>query len=778
MTNLPPEIENITSQKHTVAPNLLLVDDKKENLKALETILATVDAKLHIASSGNEALSLMLRHKFALVLTDVQMPEMDGFEFVSLMRKNPETVYTPVIFVTANSMEYHDIQQGYDVGAIDYLLKPVDRNILLAKVSALLDIQKQINELEQAIYHYKQFIKHYQKYNGDIKFDDVEIFDDKKEQDVVPKVLVVDDRKENLVSMQTVLKKLPVEIITTEFPEQALELVNSTSFSLILLDVQMPRMDGFEVAEKIRQMQRAYVVPIIFVTAISTEQRHVFKGYESGAIDYIFKPVNPLVLKSKVEIFTQIARNQIKLKQLLHKKNGLLYKVQKLNAQLGYLAYHDPLTMCSNRAGFEQNLTKALENALRYRRKFAVLFIDLDRFKLVNDVYGHDYGDKILQEVAKRLQTVIRKTDHVARIGGDEFAIVLEEIKNFHGAGVVAQNLISRLSEPYMIKNKELKIGISIGIACYPSDNQHKKVHKVDVKSETETVVKNADAAMFKAKKQKNNAYEFYTENFSQQHYQRLTLENNLKFALERDELFLVYQPKIDMAKKQIVGVEALVRWQSEDQLISPGLFIPIAEETQMIIAIGKWVIKKAFEDINRWQEQFNYKINMAINISPNQLMDQKFVEYIANMIQQHDVDSNLIELELTETAVMEDVEEIQALLKNLHQLGFVISIDDFGTGYSMLSYLKKLPVHSLKIDIEFIRDLGNSQSSETIVKAIIDLAKNFNLQVIAEGVEDTQQEAFLLANGCSVAQGYLYSKPLTFDQLCQFVTRDLKPDT
>lgn len=742
-------------------PKVLVVDDQPANITAMQTILKSLDAEIHTASSGNEALSLMLRNKYSVVLADVQMPEMDGFELASLMRQNPDTLYTPVVFVTAISKDMEHVHRGYDVGAIDYLFKPIDKHVLLSKVSVFLQLYEQISDLEKSIYYYKRFMQK----NAAAAEPGVPLANtDFEEPNEIPKVLVVDDRDENLLSMETVLKKLPIDIITANSGKKALELLSNEVFCLVLLDVQMPEMDGFEVAEKIRESKRGATTPIIFVTAINKDDKHIFKGYKTGAVDYLFKPIDSAVLVSKVIVFTQLYEHRYQLQRLLHEKNGLLYKIKKQNVQLGYLAYHDPLTMSSNRAGFERALEKTLEAARRYKRNFSVLLIDLDRFKVINDSYGHEYGDILLQEVAKRLQNTVRKTDFVARIGGDEFAVILEEINHFHDAGEVADHIITSLSETFSIKNNELRIGASIGIACFPTETGQTDCTK-------KSLVKNADIAMFRAKRFNGSAYEYFTDEFSKLHQERMIIENGLKFALERNEFFLVYQPKVDMQTRKLIGVETLLRWQHPEKgLISPVEFIPIAESTQMILSIGQWVIHESLKQISELTTKLNRSIPISINVSPHQLVNSNLLEIVSQAATEFSISPKDIELELTETAVMEELTKVNSLLVKLHALGFVCSIDDFGTGYSMLSYLKQLPVQTLKIDIDFVRDLGKDESNGMIINAIIGLANSFRLNVIAEGVETTEQEQFLLASGCKYAQGYLYSKPLTIDELAEFI--------
>lgn len=752
-------------------PKILLVDDREENNYAMKTMMSHLNAEIFTVNSANDALSLMLRHEFAIVITDVKMPDIDGYELVKLMRENPDTVSTPVIFVSGIHIKEDEIRKGYNVGAIDYLIKPIDKAMLIAKVEMFLMLYRQISCLEKAIFYYKKFMDAY-KHNpddlGESRKGDIDKADEPLDPpERVPKILVVDDKDANLYAMKTILKKLPVEIVLANSGAKALEQIHEHNFAAVLLDVQMPEMDGFEAAEKIRAIDKKYLIPIIFVTAINKDKEHVFRGYESGAIDYLLKPINPSILLAKVMMFTQIHQHRVQLEGLLNEKEGLLYQIKKQNKELGFLAYHDPLTHCYNRSGFETNLEKRLDGAIRYKRKFALLFIDLDHFKSINDVYGHEYGDMVLKEVATRLKQTVRASDCVCRIGGDEFAVIIDEISEVYDAGSAAVNILEVLSKSIVADSKEFRIEASIGISCFPIEGEeHTKVT-------TKHLVRNADVAMYRAKKKRSNTFEYYTQEYSQQHQIRLMLETNLKFALERKEFFLVYQPKIDMQTGKVFGVEALIRWQHpEHGLISPGVFIPIAEETQMIIPIGRWIISEAVRQIKEWKKQFGIDLKVAINISTYQLLDTAFIENIKSVITDNDIGTSCIEFELTETSLMEEFNLSSRVLLDLTDMGFELSIDDFGKGYSMLTYLKKLPIQTLKIDQEFIRDLIENDSSTVIVKTIIDLANNFGLKLIAEGVETQRQADYLIENGCRYAQGYHYSKPLKPDNLIEYVKK------
>jgi len=503
---------------------ILIVDSDKAKLEAMKTMLANVDAEIHEASSGNSALSFMIRNDYALVITALTMPKMDGCELLQLMREFPTTVNTPVFMVSDKVLDNDLLLECYENRVIDIMQWPVNEHVIQAKAKVFVSLSSQSNtsELKSSL---DKSINYNLTQNQTSNSQD----DDKAEKQ---KILIVDDLEENLYALEVLLRKLDLNIYKASSGMMALDLLKENQFSLILLDVQMPEMDGFEVAKRINDMNLPEAIPIIFVTAISKEHKHVYQGYESGAIDYIFKPIEPAILLAKVSIFMQLYNHRHKLKKMVMEKNELLEKVEAQNTQLGYLAYHDPLTKCANRAGFENKIVECLSSAKRYSRMFALILIDLDHFKVINDVYGHDYGDAILQKVVDRLQDTLRTSDFVARLGGDEFSVILDEINSFHGAGKAAQNIIDSLTETYVINNKKLRIGASIGIACYPNEHFEDEI-------EASAFIKNADIAMYRAKQRRNNSYEYFSSEFSQQHQERTDIENSLKFALEKEELFL-----------------------------------------------------------------------------------------------------------------------------------------------------------------------------------------------------------------------------------------------
>lgn len=425
---------------------------------------------------------------------------------------------------------------------------------------------------------------------------------------------------------------------------------------------------------------------------------------------------------------------------------------QKLAEQkIHYLATHDALTELPNRVMFSQLLGMALESTKRQLRRLAVLFIDIDRFKVLNDTLGHEAGDKLLKEVATRLRDALRSSDVVARLGGDEFVVLLQEIEGPDQAGTVARKLLSALTKPIQLGDQDYRVTGSVGIAMYPSDGE----------DET-SLMKSADMAMYLAKEEGRNNYQFYSQNIQKRSVERLALETNLRQAVEQEQFFLHYQPKLDMRTGAISGVEALIRWQSPSLgMVSPAQFIPLAEETGLIVPIGKWVLRAACAQSVAWQRAGIPPVHMAVNLSARQFNDENLLSDIAAVLQETGLKPELLELEITEGMVMHDADRAAQTLTALKQMGVRLAMDDFGTGYSSLAQIKRFPLDILKVDRSFIRDIPADAEDKAITQAIIAMAKTLELTVVAEGVETREQAEFLRSLSCDELQGYYFSKPL-----------------
>lgn len=431
----------------------------------------------------------------------------------------------------------------------------------------------------------------------------------------------------------------------------------------------------------------------------------------------------------------------------LEDKQKILVKQRDI---LDHSAHYDSLTGIPNRLHFVEKLKQLIQNRNQSSTLFAVWFIDLDRFKEINDSFGHSIGDGVLQEVATRLEKTVG-LESVARFGGDEFAIIVENVQNKNDTEIVIKQFIGMLSNPMNIEGYEIFITCSAGASFFPSDAQN-----------AEELLRNADSAMYQAKDDGKNTYQFYTQEMTQRVYERITLENSLRKALSHNEFLLHYQPQVDMLRGEIIGFEALIRWNNpEIGLVSPLRFIPIAEETGLIIEIGQWVIEEASRQMLEWKKEGLNPGYIAVNISAKQLIHGNLEKLVPSILEKYQCDPSWIELELTESIIMNNPEYAKNILTQLSERGFKWAIDDFGTGYSSLAYLKNLPINKLKIDKSFVDNLPKNQADCEIVKSIIHLCKGLKLNIVAEGIETHEQGEFLLNEGCPNAQGYHYFKPL-----------------
>jgi len=428
--------------------------------------------------------------------------------------------------------------------------------------------------------------------------------------------------------------------------------------------------------------------------------------------------------------------------------------------QINFLAFHDELTQLPNRNLFLDRLKQSIFEADRADQLVAVLFLDLDRFKTINDSLGHTVGDQVLIQAANRLNSVLRAGDTISRLGGDEFSIVLPDIRNVRDCTMIAEKLLEAMAKPLMIGERELVVSVSIGITIYPFDN-----------AEIQGLLKNADMAMYHAKEAGRNNYQFYSSSMADQASERMGLEMSLRRALTENELIIHYQPILNLESGDIVGVESLVRWMHPERgLVGPDNFISIAEETGLIVPLGQWVLRTMCEHAQVLDNMNLVIPKYAVNLSPRQFSNPNLVYEIQTILEDMKFDPGRLDLEITESLLMQDVEKIQQQLNDLTTLGIELSIDDFGTGYSSLSYLRQLPISNLKVDRSFVKDLPESSDDAAIVSSTISMAHYLGMKTIAEGIETREQLRFLKQAGCDIAQGYLISRPLPLDELSLFL--------
>jgi diguanylate cyclase (GGDEF)-like protein/PAS domain S-box-containing protein len=431
-------------------------------------------------------------------------------------------------------------------------------------------------------------------------------------------------------------------------------------------------------------------------------------------------------------------------------------------ARIEQQANYDTLTGLANRSLLQDRLEQALITAGSYNSRLAVVFVDLDRFKFINDSLGHHIGDRLLKTMADRLESCVRECDTVARLGGDEFVVLITGQTAPDQVRTVVERMLTVVSQPWVIEQGEFNMSCSIGVALFPNDG-----------TDAQTLLKHADSAMYRAKESGRNNFQFFTRELNTLMTERLEMESKLRRALERDQFLLHYQPRVDLCSGRIIGAEALLRWKLPEQgIIAPGRFIGLAEETGLIVPIGKWVLKQACAQNKAWQNAGLEPIVVSVNVSARQFRQDNLVRTVAEALEETGLDAKYLELELTESMVMHDAAQLVAMLGELKRLGVQISVDDFGTGYSSLSYLKRFPVDRLKVDRSFVEHLGTDADDATIVRAIITLGHNLGLKVVAEGVEQEDQVTFLRLNQCDEAQGFIFCRPIESAALAERLTR------
>ena len=510
----------------------------------------------------------------------------------------------------------------------------------------------------------------------------------------------------------------------------------------------------------------AYRREPVIVTNI--EQDPLWEEYRSAAAPYGFRACwSTPILSHERKVLGTFAlycdsvrsprSSEMQLIDMATSLAGIAIERQHTEKRIRYMGDHDALTGLPNRTLLEDRLKQAILYAQRYNRLVTVVFLDLDKFKLVNDSLGHSAGDELLKTVAQRMLECVRRTDTVVRLGGDEFVIILfDQPTNVDGITPVLHKIQEAILQPIQLSGHTLHVTCSMGLATYPADGD-----------DTDTLLSNADAAMYRAKELGRNSYQFYTSEMKSKVQGKLAMQDGLRNALNHNEFLLLYQPQVDLQSGQIIGVEALIRWQHPSLgIVSPIQFIPQAEETGLIVSIGDWVIHTACRQNKAWQDAGHPPITMSVNISARQFIERDLIDRVRHALQETGLDPMYLELELTESLIMQDLQQAISTMKELQAMGISLSIDDFGTGYSSLAALKSFPIARLKIDQSFVRDLPDNENDKAIATAVISLGHKLNLKVIAEGVETQEQQTFLRENGCDEIQGYFFSRAVSFDEI------------
>jgi diguanylate cyclase (GGDEF)-like protein/PAS domain S-box-containing protein len=692
---------------------ILVADDEATQRLLTGQALEQAGYEVLEATDGIEALQVYEQRRPDLILLDVRMPKLDGFSVCARIRQMVDGGEVPIVMITGLE-DIASIEQSYLSGATDFITKPVIWAILSHRVRYLLRAADAIQALRQSEYRLVQA----QRVAGLGNWD-------------------WDIARDQLCWSDEIFHLFGIEPKAFEPSFQSfLNFVHPDDRQLITIAID----------EAINN-KAPYVV-----------EHRIVRGDGSA-----------LTVEQQADVV--FGENDVPLRMI-----GTVQDIserKRTERQIHQLAYYDSLTGLPNRDLFRERSERALRGAKRNRQKMALIFLDLDEFKYVNDTLGHDAGDELLCEIAGYLTQSIRASDILAkpqtegstdaslsRLGGDEFTIMLPDLEEVELAARVAGRVLEQLRRPMKIQGKEFFVTGSIGISVYPDDGD-----SVDI------LLKNADIAMYHAKQSGKNSFRFYAKHMDERVQLRLSMEGKLKRALEKEEFALHYQPKVEIETGKIIGVEALLRWNNPEMgQVSPAQFIPVAEETGLIVPIGEWLLYDACRRAQQWREDGLVPVDMAVNLSGHQFRSGGLVQLVGRVLEDTHLAAASLELELTEGMIMENVEDAVGILNQLKEMGLKLSVDDFGTGYSSMAYLKRFPLDILKIDRSFVQDITTDANDATIIRAIIALARGLSLTSIAEGVETEEQLQFLRRHGCDQIQGYLISRPIPHEQMAQLL--------
>ena len=686
---------------------ILLVDDEPRLLNSLRELMTLNGFQVLTAGGGQEALNVLNEQHVDLVLLDLKMP---GFSGHQVMDYIDERNFDTTVIVVSGETSFDAMSQVLRRRAYDYIKKPYSPDELLQTVENAL-ITRHLEKENHSILHKLQESEKLHRYLVNSSPDIVYMLDE------TGHFTFVNDRIVQLLGYEKedLIGKHHEEIVYFEDTEQARYVFNERRTG-----ERAPR--NVELRLKCKDKDRS---PKYFATntiPIELSATGIYRNNNAGKSQYVGT--------------YGVARDITERKEA--------------ERTINFQAYHDLLTRLPNRALFKDRLNLAVAQAKRSNQRLAVMFLDLDRFKLVNDTLGHISGDELLQAVSQRLQQCLREGDTLARFGGDEFTLLLPQIYGQEDAEAIAKKIIDMLREPFFIEGHELYVTISIGVAMYPHDGTN-----------MDALVKNADIAMYHIKGRGKNDYQFFASEMNAVSMQRLSLERDMRKALETEQFVLYYQPQVDVLTGKIVAVEALIRWQHPTLgLIAPSEFVSVAEDTGLILPIGEWVLRKACETLKKWRDAGLKDVRMAVHLSALQVEHRNFVDTVTEILKEYKLSGHELELEITENLIMQDMENTVQKLIQLHNNGVQIAIDDFGTGYSSLSYLQKLPIHTVKIDRSFVHEIKSKPEEACIVDAIIAMAKGLKLNLIAEGVETQEQKDYLCKQGCPEMQGFFFGEP------------------
>lgn len=686
---------------------LLVVDDYPENLVTMCAVLQRTDWRVITASSGIEALTVLLEHEVDLVLLDVQMPGMDGFEVARLMRGSQRTRHTPIIFLTANEQSQDAVQKGYAAGATDYLFKPFDPNVLKPKVHALLEQQRN----RRALQSLTQELEAARAFNASVL------------ANVAEGILVVDEAGQVSFANPAICRLLGAQV----------EQLQGTHVLDYVLDPQVENWldSGFYGHYRKGETYRVHNAVLLTV---------------DGKQLPVALSCAPLPREQKAMVLTILDMSV----------------VRDLYQQLEKQAVTDALTGLLNRRGFYQTVESMLLRAEQLDRFLVVIYMDLDGFKQINDSLGHAAGDKMLLWVADQLKECIRPYDVLARMGGDEFTVVIDGLDYPEQAAKVAEKLIERVSVRKQVDGVDITLGASVGIATYP-----------ECGATLDGLLRAADIAMYEAKRAGRQQYRFYDHNMNGRARSRLMLEESVRTAIDGKDFSVVYQPQVHAFDGRLRGFEALLRWHHPSVgEVPPALFIPLLEETRLINRLGSWIFDQAAEQRQVWSRVFASDLVLSVSVSPTQFNLPNLVSELRRAMDRFELKPGQLEVEITEHALVQNLTHSHKQLEKLHDIGVRVALDDFGTGECSLSHLRNLQLDTLKLDQRFVATILGNPRDTVLARSMIDLCRNLDMLVIAEGVETAEQYRWLRDNGCQIIQGAHVAHPLLSQEALRFPQR------
>ena len=716
--------------------DVLVVDDTIANLRLLDGLLRNNGFRVRPVPSGELALRAVEAAAPEIILLDMNLPDISGIEVCRRIQSRPELREIPIIFISAMS-DTEDKVAAFAAGGIDYITKPFRTEEVLARVRthlALRDMRRQISTQNLALEEAQQQLER-------------RVAERTRELEEANAAL-----QAQILERQRAERELRLNAGVFHGTSESI-FICGTDFSVVRANRALLETTGYSEQELLGQpvtLLAAQHESAAFFEAVISELRT--SGHWQG--EAWLRRRDGEIFPAWMSVTAQEADEDHPAQAI-----GLFSDIsekKQVEERLHRLSHYDVLTELPNRLLFNEHGARALARARREGSALAMLVLDLDNFKHINDALGHAVGDRVLQQVAQRIVEQTRGEDTVARSGGDEFLLLAERLNSpAADAGKIARKLLAAIQQPYTVDDRELHLSASIGLSLYPDDA-----------ADITELFKNADAALHRAKHSGRNTCQFYTAELTSAASERVLLEAQLNRAIQQDELLVHYQPQFDLKTGALVGAEALARWRHPELgLIPPLRFIPVAEDTGLIVPLGERILSKACRQLAQWRKQGLGDMRISVNIAGQQIQQEGILETVARVLKDSGLPPACLELEVTETFIMQNATQAIETLKSLRALGITLAIDDFGTGYSSLSYLKRLPIQTLKIDRSFVRDIPVDTNDTAITRAMLAMARSLGLQVVAEGVETEQQQAFLRGENCEFVQGYLYAAPMPAEE-------------